>query len=92
MACCTTQIKFLYCNTLPKNWKPAPKPCLLLFAAYARLALGQQEEAARLLNTYVAEAPYNPNHYALLCEALSNAGVCLAVYDLPGMGGTGTRL
>lgn len=55
-------------------------PAASLFAAYARLALGQQEEAARLLNTYVAEAPYNPNHYALLCEALSNAGEYALLY------------
>lgn len=55
-------------------------PQASLFAAYARLALGQQGEAARLLNQYVAEAPYNPNHYALLCEALYNAGDYALLY------------
>lgn len=55
-------------------------PLSSLFAAYARLALGQQAEAARLLNQYVADAPYSPNHYALLCEALYNAGDYALLY------------
>ena len=55
-------------------------PQAALFAAYARLALGQQVEAARLLNNYVAEAPYDPNHYALLCEALSGTGDYALLY------------
>ena len=58
----------------------ATNPAALLFAAYARLALGQQVEAARLLNQYVAEAPYSPRHYALLCEALSSAGEYALLY------------
>ena len=58
----------------------ATSPKASLFAAYARLALGQQGEAARLLNSYVAEGPYNPNHYALLCEALSHAGEYALLY------------
>ncbi|MDR0828354.1 MAG: hypothetical protein LBN33_10885 [Desulfovibrio sp.] len=45
-----------------------------LFEAYARMALGERAEAARLLALYVAEGEYRPLYYALLCENLAESG------------------
>ncbi|MDR3176066.1 MAG: hypothetical protein LBU06_05995 [Desulfovibrio sp.] len=54
-----------------------------LFEAYARMALGERAEAARLLARYVAENEYRPAHYALLCENLAESGdyVSLLVFS-----------
>ncbi|MDR2799787.1 MAG: hypothetical protein LBB52_00790 [Desulfovibrio sp.] len=54
-----------------------------LFEAYARMALGERAEAARLLAHYVAENEYRPAHYALLCENLAKSGdyVSLLVFS-----------
>ena len=45
-----------------------------LFEAYARLALGEREQATALLTRYVVENEYTARHYALLCENLYALG------------------
>ena len=47
------------------------RPRAALFEAYARLGLGQKEEAVELLSRYVIESPYQAGHYALLCGVLA---------------------
>jgi hypothetical protein len=49
-------------------------PRARLFEAYARMSLGEHEEAARLLSRYVAENEYRPAYYALLCDNLAESG------------------
>ncbi|MDR1490333.1 MAG: hypothetical protein LBS65_07620 [Desulfovibrio sp.] len=58
-------------------------PDAWLFEAYARMALGERAEAARLLAHYVAENEYRPAYYALLCENLAESGdyVSLLVFS-----------
>jgi len=50
------------------------RPKAPLFEAYARLALGEREQAAALLTRYVVENEYQARHYALLCENLYALG------------------
>ena len=45
-----------------------------LFETYARLTLGEREQAAALLTRYVVENEYQAKHYALLCENLYALG------------------
>jgi hypothetical protein len=46
------------------------RPRAQLFEAYARLALGERDQAASLLMSYVVENEYHPAHYALLSDIL----------------------
>lgn len=45
-------------------------PKAALFEAYARVDLGDLEQARKLLSAYVAEYPYRAGQYALLCSLL----------------------
>lgn len=55
-------------------------PRARLFEAYARLGLGEKDTAAALLSAYVAESPYEPRQYGLLCELLQESGDAAALY------------
>lgn len=46
------------------------QPRALLYEAYARLALGEREQAAELLAAHVVEDEYNAAHYRLLATTL----------------------
>lgn len=59
-------------DDLALSRKVSPKAAL--YEAYARLALGQRQEAVSLLMAYVVESPYLPDYYALLCENLHTVG------------------
>ena len=58
----------------------AAYPKARLFEAYARLGLGEKESATGLLSAYVAENPYEPRQYELLCELLQESGDAAALY------------
>lgn len=45
-------------------------PRSALYEAYARLGLGERENAARILMRYVVDSDFNAAHYALLCQTL----------------------
>ena len=51
-----------------------------LHEAYARLELGQNREAAALLETYVGTAPFEARRYALLCKTLRGLDEWLTMY------------
>jgi tetratricopeptide (TPR) repeat protein len=59
-------------DELGKTGKGNPRA--LYYEACARMALGERRQAADLLTRYVIEAPFNPDHYALLCENLYKLG------------------
>ena len=51
-----------------------------LYEAYARLELGQNKEAAALLESYVGTAPFEARRYALLCKTLRGLDDWLTMY------------
>lgn len=55
-------------DELAEARRQAPKAPL--FEAYARIRLGEREEAARLLTAYVVDNEYSAEHYALLARLL----------------------
>ena len=59
----------------------APRiPEARLFAAYARLSLGERRQAADLLSRYVSESAYSARHYEILCDTLQSLRDATGLY------------